>query len=135
MWKVLRGVVLAFVPVLVQPSMAVAETPVCAAASVGTVACFVRRLCACTFARGGGMTGLPSGYRWDCGQLRPGCGDDAVVPATIDPYRGPLPSALSLDRNQTIINTQTGAGSQNQTLTGDRPAGNTVIQPSQSAVR
>jgi len=109
--------------------MAAAQSPVCDAAAVGGVACFVNRLCACTFERGGAMTGRPAGYRWDCGVLRPGCGADTALPATINPYQGPLPSALSLDRNQTIINTQTGAGSSNQTVTGNRSVGSSVNSP------
>jgi hypothetical protein len=106
-----------------------AQPPSCDGASVGTVACFVSKLCACTFTRGGGMTGIVAGYRWDCGVLRPGCGAETALPATIDPYLGPLPPALSLDRTQTIINTQTGAGSSNQTVTGDRATGGLVSQP------
>jgi hypothetical protein len=112
-----------------------AQSPSCDAANVGTVACFVSKLCACTFMRGGAMTGATSGYRWDCGVMRPGCGADSMLPATIDPYLGQLPSALSLDRNQTIINTQTGAGSSNQTLTGNRSAGTVVNQPTLPAQR
>jgi hypothetical protein len=110
-----------------------AQAPSCDSAHLGTVACFVRKLCACTLSRGGAMTGLPTGYRWDCGPLRPGCGADTLLPATIDPYLGGLPPALSLDRNQTIINTQTGAGSRNQTVTGDRSAGSIVIRPTPPA--
>lgn len=106
-----------------------AQAPGCDSVRLGTVACFERKLCACTFSRGGAMTGMPAGYRWDCGALRPGCGAETALPATIDPYRGPLPSALSLDRNQTIINTQTGAGSRNRTVTGDGASGSVVIQP------
>jgi hypothetical protein len=106
-----------------------AQAPSCDDASVGTVACFASKLCACTFTRGGGMAGIVAGYRWDCGVLRPGCGAGTALPATIDPYLGPLPSALSLDRTQTIVNTQTGAGSSNQTVTGDRATGGLISQP------
>ena len=76
------------------------------------------------------MTAQPAGFRWDCGVLRPSCGDGTAVPATIDPFLGPLPSALSLDRSQTIINTQTGTGSSNQTVTGNRSRG-TITLPGQ----
>lgn len=123
---VLLTVALAAFPALA----AAAQAPSCNQASLGMVACLVSKLCACTYARGGTMTAQPAGYRWDCGVLRPSCGGDTVVPATIDPYLGPLPSALSLDRNQTIINTQTGGGSTNQTVTGDRSRG-TVTLPGQ----
>lgn len=111
-----------------------AQAAACDAAHLGTVACFVSKLCACSHFRGGGMTGVPAGYRWDCGALRPGCGADVAAPATIDPYLGQLPSALSLDRNQTIVNTQTG-GRNNSQILGDRSPGTVVIQPSLPAER
>lgn len=84
---------------------AAAQSPGCDGASTGLVACIAGRLCACGFARGSAATGLPDGYRWDCGILRPRCGEP--VPATLDPYLGPLPEALSIERetnNTTIIN-------------------------------
>ena len=48
------------------------------------------------------MTGLPDGYRWDCGINRPPCAD-ALPPATIDAYQGPLPDAVTLDGGTTVI--------------------------------
>ena len=124
------GVVLVALALAAPAAAANAQAPSCDQASLGTVACFVRKLCACTYVRGGTMTARAAGYRWDCGVMRPSCGGDLAVPATIDPFLGPLPSALSLDRNQTIINTQTGSGSTNQTVTGDRSRG-TVTLPGQ----
>lgn len=121
--------VLALTLISTPVSFAAAQGPACDAANVGTVACFVSTLCACTFTRGGAMTGAVSGYRWDCGVLRPSCGGDTLLPATIDPFVGQLPAAISLDRNQTIINTQTGAGSSNQTVSGNRASGASVNQP------
>lgn len=110
-------------------STAWAQSPQCDAAAFGTVACFVDRMCSCIFDRGGAMTGRPAGYRWDCGVLRPSCGADTALPATINPYQGQLPAALSLDRNQTIINTQTGDGNSNQAVTGRGAAGSSVNIP------
>ena len=70
-----------------------AQTEVCAPDTAGTVACIAGRLCACGFSRGSPATGLPDGFRWDCGILRPSCG--APAPATLDPWQGPLPDSLT----------------------------------------
>lgn len=104
-----RCVVLAalLVPGLV-PWAAGAQAPSCDATSVGQVACFESKLCACMFERGGTMTGRARGYRWDCGILRPGCGGDATTPATAGGYAGELPAAVGLDRSQTVITNQAG---------------------------
>lgn len=50
-----------------------AAQPVCDAARLGTLSCQAGRVCECRFERGGSLTGLPDGYRWDCGILRPPC--------------------------------------------------------------
>jgi hypothetical protein len=75
-----------------------AVIPACAEGGAGLVACVAGKLCACRFDRGGTSTGLPAGYRWDCGVLRPACGDAADPPATPDRYPFPLPPALGIDR-------------------------------------
>lgn len=62
-------------------------------------ACLAGKMCACNYDRGGIATGIPAGYRWDCGILRPGCGNPLDVPATLNPYPGPYPSAVSIDRS------------------------------------
>lgn len=72
-----------------------AQTAACAPDTVGTVACIAGRLCACAFSRGSPATGLPDGFRWDCGILRPSCG--APAPATLDPWQGPVPDSLTLE--------------------------------------
>ncbi len=74
---------------------ALAQEARCSAAEAGTVACIAGKLCGCLFARGSPATGLPDGYRWDCGILRPSCG--ASAPATIDPWQNGLPDALAID--------------------------------------
>jgi hypothetical protein len=83
-----------------------AQAPACDAPAVETVACIAGRLCRCRFAASSAMTGLPEGFRWDCGILRPACGDPP--PATLDGYAGPLPEALSIDRSSTTVTTVTG---------------------------
>jgi hypothetical protein len=86
---------------LLVPGTAPAQSSACGAEAVGLVACVAGKLCACGFARGSPATGLPDGFRWDCGVLRPRCGEP--LPATSDPYLGPLPEALSIERNTNII--------------------------------
>jgi hypothetical protein len=78
-----------------------AQTPSCTVEDAGQVACIAGRLCSCGFARGSPATGLPDGFRWDCGILRPSCGPP--VPATLDPWQGDLPDSLAIDRSNTII--------------------------------
>ena len=85
---------------LILTNVADAQTPpACGAASLGMTACLASKMCACIYDRGGVATGIPAGYRWDCGILRPGCGNPLEVPATLNPYPGPYPSAVSIDRS------------------------------------
>lgn len=81
------------------------EAPKCSAETLGQNACFVNKMCVCKVARGGTMTSVPDGYRWDCGIKRPGCSIGADTPATIDAFTGPYPSAVGIDRSRhtTII--------------------------------
>ncbi|MEK0082223.1 hypothetical protein [Benzoatithermus flavus] len=85
------------------PPPALAQAPVCSLETMDSVACIAGRLCTCIFARGSPATGLPDGFRWDCGILRPACGEP--LPATIDAYRGPLPESLAIERSNTSITT------------------------------
>ena len=78
------------------------QPPACGGGRVGMLACIAGRLCSCGFVRGGSMTGLADGYRWDCGIERPPCAD-ALPPATIDAYQGPLPDSVDIDRSTTVI--------------------------------
>ena len=80
----LRGAALLLVgAAVVSPLPAGAqEPPACTSESVGTVACIAGRLCSCGFERGGTMTGLGDGFRWDCGILRPQCPQDRNRSAT-----------------------------------------------------
>lgn len=70
-----------------------ADPPPCVEPNAGLLACVAGKLCACRLDRGGMITGLPAGYRWDCGVLRPACGDAANPPATLERYPYPLPPA------------------------------------------
>ena len=58
---------------LATPALA-ADPPACTPAQLGAVACLAGRLCECRYERGGSITGLPHGVRWNCGILRPSCG-------------------------------------------------------------
>lgn len=78
------------------PLPALAQVPACAAEHAGIVACMAGKLCACAYDRGGAVTGVPAGYRWDCGVLRPSCGE-AELPATLDAYPYPLPPGLTIE--------------------------------------
>jgi hypothetical protein len=65
------------------------EIPACNQDRVGAVACMSGKLCACGYQRGGIVSGRPDGYRWDCGVLRPACGEALAPPAQGQPL--PLP--------------------------------------------
>lgn len=78
-----------------------AQESACSAQALGRVACIDGKLCTCRFTRGSPATGLSEGFGWDCGILRPSCGEPA--PATLDPWPNQLPDALAIDRSRTII--------------------------------
>jgi hypothetical protein len=61
------------------------EVPPCDARRAGAVACLSGRLCECRYERGGSLTGQSTGFRWNCGILRPSCGE-APAPQSV-----PLP--------------------------------------------
>lgn len=82
-----------------------AGEPLCNRATLGQTACFTAKLCACIIDRGGSITGIPPGFRWDCGVLRPSCGEAADQPVTIQEFRGAppaYPSAVAIDRRSLI---------------------------------
>lgn len=79
------------------------DSPSCNRQTLGQASCISPTLCTCIYDRGGSITGTPPGYRWDCGNLRPTCGEDANAPATMNEYEGPYPLAIGIDRsNQNI---------------------------------
>jgi hypothetical protein len=70
-------------PLLALPGFALAQDmPACGPGRTGAVACMSGKLCLCRFERGGQLTGNPDGHRWDCGVMRPQCGE-ALPPAGI----------------------------------------------------
>jgi len=82
------------------------DVPACERSSLGVVACLADRQCQCVFERGGLVTGWPSGYRWDCSLLRPGCGRAFNPPVTVEEHRGQpprFPAAVGIDRSTDTI--------------------------------
>ncbi len=61
------------------------EPPSCTPARAGAVACLSGKLCECRFERGGSITGTRDGHRWDCGVLRPSCGEALAPPGITAP--------------------------------------------------
>jgi hypothetical protein len=61
------------------------EPPACTPARAGAVACMAGTLCECRFERGGSITGTVDGHRWNCGILRPACGEAVNPPANLHP--------------------------------------------------
>jgi hypothetical protein len=74
----------------VVPPAAAQDPPVCTDTRDGAVACMAGRLCSCGYQRGGSVSGRPEGWRWDCGILRPACGE-ALPPPGIQAIPQPLP--------------------------------------------
>ena len=80
------------------------DAPMCNQVARGQVTCFATKLCECIYDRGGTTTGVPAGYRWDCGILKPSC---EVVPATIVDYGGyppSYPTSVAIDRSNHSVN-------------------------------
>jgi hypothetical protein len=79
---------------LLLASPAAAQTiPACTQDRVGAVACMSGKLCSCGYQRGGVVSGRPDGYLWDCGILRPPCGE-ALPPADLPGFIQPPPQLL-----------------------------------------
>ncbi|WP_137180488.1 hypothetical protein [Roseomonas sp. AR75] len=88
-----RALLLPFL--LIVPPAAAQEMPACNQDRVGAVACMAGKLCSCGYQRGGIVSGRPDGYRWDCGVLRPACGE-GLPPAAVPAMPMPMPQ-LNLD--------------------------------------
>jgi hypothetical protein len=78
------------------PSPVDAQESVCTIERAGIVVCIAGKLCSCSYDRGGTVTGMPAGYRWDCGIKRPSCGG-AEAPATLNEYPYLLPPGLTIE--------------------------------------
>jgi hypothetical protein len=81
--------------------VAAEEVLACRAEIAGVVACLAGKLCTCGYRPG--TPGIANGFRWDCGMLRPACGE-AIPPATLDVYPYPLPPGLSLEQTDIDLN-------------------------------
>lgn len=69
------------------------DIPACTTARAGAVACMAGKLCECRFERGGSITGTRDGHRWECGILRPTCGEALAPPGLGGPV-SPMPGIL-----------------------------------------
>lgn len=76
------------------------QPPACTAQRVGQLSCQVSVLCECRHFHASAMEGTPAGYRWDCGTLRPRCGEAKQnQDPTVNPYEGPYPYIYEHDRS------------------------------------
>jgi hypothetical protein len=71
----------------------------CAAETVGELSVQAGVRCECVRVAGGGITGAPSGYAWDCGILR-GRLNQLVSPEP-DAYQGLLPEGIIVETEET----------------------------------
>ena len=80
------------------------DAPMCNQQVMGQVSCMANRMCECIYDRGGSITGVPEGFRWNCGINRGRC---EVEPGTIIEYRGNTPSipySVSIERSDSVTN-------------------------------
>jgi hypothetical protein len=82
-------VVLGLVPV------AWGQAPACGPETAGQLSEQAGVRCECVSVAGGSITGVASGYRWDCGILRSRM--NQLVPATPNAYQGALPDSIIVD--------------------------------------
>jgi hypothetical protein len=57
--------------------------------------------CECVAVAGGSITGVASGYQWDCGILRSRM--NQLVPATPNAYQGALPESIIVDPGEVPV--------------------------------
>ncbi|WP_237215463.1 hypothetical protein [Falsiroseomonas oryziterrae] len=73
-------------PLLLLAVPAAAQSPpACTDARAGMAACLAGKLCLCGYQRGGIVSGRPDGWAWDCGVLRPPCGEALAPPGLLNP--------------------------------------------------
>jgi len=65
-----------------------AAQPACGSAERGQLACMAGRACVCRYEPGGSLTGIPGGWAWDCGALRPDCAPPPPAPPPPGPAIG-----------------------------------------------
>jgi hypothetical protein len=71
------------------------QAPACGPETVGQLSEQAGVRCECVSVAGGSITGVASGYRWDCGILRSRM--NQLVPATPNAYQGELPDSIIVD--------------------------------------
>jgi len=89
----------------------------CNQQAMGQVSCMANRMCECIYDSGGSVTGIPEGFRWNCGINRGRC---EVEPGTIIEYRGNTPSipySVSIERSDSVTNSNTSTQSNTNTNT------------------
>ena len=74
------------------------QTFACVRETAGQLSVQAGVRCQCAPVAGGGITGTPAGYAWDCGILRGR--RNQLVPAAPDGYSGPLVDALIIDTDK-----------------------------------
>lgn len=89
----MAGAILLMVSAAADP--AEMSPPRCEQATLGQLSCQSGVRCECTYVRSSAMTDRPGGFQWDCGIKRPPCDPP---PATLDPWLGPYPSSIGIDR-------------------------------------
>ena len=77
------------------------QTPVCGPETAGQLSDQAGVRCECVAVAGGSITGVASGYRWDCGILRGRM--NQLIPATPNAYQGPLPESIIVDPAQVPV--------------------------------
>ena len=93
------------------------DGPMCNQQVMGQVSCMANRMCECIYDRGGSVTGVPEGFRWNCSINRASC---EVEPGTIIEYRGNTPSipySVSIERSDSVNNSNTATQSNTNTST------------------
>jgi hypothetical protein len=71
------------------------QAPACGPETAGQLSEQAGVRCECVSVAGGSITGVASGYRWDCGILRSRM--NQLVPATPNAYQGALPDSIIVD--------------------------------------
>jgi hypothetical protein len=92
---------LAAVVVLGLATAARGQTPACGPETAGQLSDQAGVRCECVAVAGGSITGVASGYRWDCGILRGRM--NQLIPATPNAYQGPLPEGIIVDPAQVPV--------------------------------
>ena len=91
------------------------DGPMCNQQAMGQVSCMANRMCECIYDRGGSVTGVPEGFRWNCGINRGRC---EVEPGTIIEYRGntpQVPYSVSIERSDSVNNTNSNTNNNTNT--------------------